>query len=80
MALRSRLRVVFVGDLYGGFDNMKFKCIRPIGKLVRGKIYEGFKTDQHTAAIFILDSTIKRVSFVKMQQNSKIKYLVEVKE
>lgn len=80
MALRSGLRVVFTGDLYGDFDNMKFKCIRPIGELVKGKIYEGFKTDRHTAAIYIPDGTAKRVSFVKMSQNSKIKYLVEVKK
>ena len=59
---------------------MIFKCVRPTGELKRGNTYEGFKTDRYTAAIYIPDGTAKRVSFVKMQQNAKIKYLVEVKK
>ena len=58
---------------------MIFKCVRPTGELKRGKLYEGFKTGRYTAAVYIPDGTAKRVSFVKMQQNAKIKYLVEVK-
>jgi hypothetical protein len=59
---------------------MKFKCVRPIGELERGRFYDGFKVDKYNAAVYLPCGDARRVVFVKMQRNSKIKHLVEVKQ
>lgn len=59
---------------------MMFKCLRDRGELIKGKIYEGFKISKYKAAIMIPDGTAKRVVYTDMQQNSKVKYLAEIKK